>query len=439
MLEITAVGGYSEIGKNMTCLRYNDEAVILDMGVHLENYIQLKGDDDLELFSCKELIRAKAIPDDKCIKDIRKKVIAIIPSHAHLDHIGAIPFMAEKYDCPIYCTPYTGAVLKAIIADKKKNISNDIVILKNNSKLRLSENLTLEFINITHSVPDAALVVIHTPEGSVVYSNDFKLDNSPTFGDKPNYKRMKELKDVKILIIDSLYAGYHRKTPSEAIAKEMLKEVMLGTDSKGKAVIVTTFSSHIARLRSIIEFGKKMNRKIIMVGRSLAKYVGAAESIGLVNFSKDAEICKYARQIKKRLSQIEKERGKYLIIATGHQGEPDAVLSKIANGDLRFNLHPEDHVIFSCTIIPSETNEKNRMNLENDLKAHRVRIFKDIHQSGHASREDHREFIKILSPEHIMPSHCGIEKAKEMYDLALELGYSQDHIHLMEDGKKAVF
>ena len=176
MIEITTVGGYSEVGRNMTVLKYKDEVVILDMGVHLERYIKFKGDDELELFSYKDLKEANAVPDDGCIKQYRKKVVAIIPSHAHLDHIGAIPYMAQRYDCPVICTPYTVAVIRAILADKKMNIPNEIRVLENGKKMKLSDSLTVEFVNITHSIPDAAMVVIHTPEGQIVYTNDFKLD-----------------------------------------------------------------------------------------------------------------------------------------------------------------------------------------------------------------------------------------------------------------------
>ena len=202
----------------------------------------------------------------------------------------------------------------------------------------------------------------------------------------------------------------HRKTPSEAIAKEMLRDVMLNMDSRGKAVIITTFSSHIARLKSIIEFGKKMKRKIVFLGRSLGKYVYAAQDINLVNFSKNVDICIYSRQIQKKLKEIEQDRDKYLIVCTGHQAEPDAVLSKIATGKYKFNLMPEDNIIFSCTVIPNEVNTKNRQELEKILLTKRVRIFKHIHESGHGSREDHREMINMLRPEYILPTHALEEK-----------------------------
>ena len=441
MIEITAIGGYSEVGRNMTLIRYKDEAVILDMGLHMENFINLRGDDDQEYYNYKQLVKENAVPNDEIINKYRKNVLAIVPSHGHLDHIGAIQFMSNRYNCPIICTPYTGSVLKALLADKDIALPNEIIIQKNNSKIKLSDSITIEFVNITHSIPDASLIVVHTPEGQVVYSNDFKLDNTPTLGDKPNYKRIKQLGDqghVKLFIIDSLYAHMHSKTPSESIAKEMLKDVMLNTDSRDRVVIVTTFSSQIARLKSIVEFGKKMKRKIVFFGRSLAKYVYAAEDINLVKFSKYVEICRYRKQMIKKLIEIEKQgRDKYLIVCTGHQGEPRAVLSRIADGSLGFKLMPEDHVIFSCTVIPNKANEDNRALLEEKLKTSKVRIFKDIHASGHASREDHREMIKMLKSKHIIPSHTGPKRSQEMADFTEELGYKKGKtVHLMKNGKK---
>ncbi len=441
MIEIFTVGGYSEVGRNMTVVKYKDEAVILDMGVHLERYIKFKGDDELELFSYNDLKKAEAVPDDTCIKEFRKKVLAIIPSHAHLDHIGAIPYMAQRYDCPIICSNYTEAVITAILEDKQMTIPNEIKILEKNRKLRLSDSITIELINITHSIPDATLVVIHTPDGQVIYTNDFKFDDTPVIGEPPNYNRLKELGKeghVKLLLIDSIYADQERKTPSEMIAKEMLKKVMLETKANKNAIIVTTFSSHIARLKSIIEFGKILKRKIVFLGRSLGKYVYAAEKVGIVDFSSDAKIISYKSQIAKILKKIEKEgREKYLIVATGHQGEPDAVLSKIANDKFSFKLMSDDVVIFSCNTIPSPLNIANREILEKKLKEKDIRMFKEIHQSGHASREDHRNMINMVKPEHIIPSHVGKDKAELMVNLTEQLGYKRGKtVHVMDDEKK---
>ena len=165
----------------------------------------------------------------------------------------------------------------------------------------------------------------------------------------------------------------------------MLEDVLLGIDNKDNLIIVTTFSSHIARLKSIVEFGKKLNRKIVFLGRSLAKYVKAAEKLNIVNFSSDVDIVRYGRQIEEKLNKIDKDRKKYLLVMTGHQGEPKSVLNKISTGVIKFKLYPEDNVIFSCRTIPTPVNIANREALENELKLTGIRIFKDIHQSGHAA------------------------------------------------------
>ena len=215
---------------------------------------------------------------------------------------------------------------------------------------------------------------------------------------------------------------------------------MLGTDSTGKAIIVTTFSSHIARLSSIVEFGKKLNRKIVFLGRSLAKYVHAAESIKLVNFSKHVEIVKFGKQIKKKLKSIDKEgREKYMLVVTGHQGERKATLSKIVNKEFEFKLNPEDHVIFSCAVIPSPTNIENRKVLEEDLEKYNVRLFTNIHVSGHAAREDLRDLINLIEPENIIPAHGDESMKKAFVELAVEKGYKLNKsIFMMKDGEKLI-
>jgi len=152
--------------------------VILDMGLHMETYINLEDDDDDDSHSLRDLTNTGAVPDDSVIENLKKKVVAIVPSHGHLDHIGAIPFLAQNYNAPVICTPYTAAVLRAVVADKKIPFSNEIVAMEFGRKMKLSDSITIEFVNVTHSIPHTAIVVIHTPDGKVVYANDFKLDET---------------------------------------------------------------------------------------------------------------------------------------------------------------------------------------------------------------------------------------------------------------------
>ncbi len=427
-IEIYPIGGYREVGKNMTAVKVDDEIVIFDMGIHLPNYIKLTEDegDDMHVASTEELKRANAIPDDDVLYSMRSQVKAIIPSHAHLDHIGAIPHLSKNYKAPIIATPFTAAVIRAILKDDKIRIPNTIKEVSPNSTIRISDNLKVEFVNITHSTPQVAMLALHTKYGIILYANDFKFDNNPILGKKPNYEALKRLGEEGIiaLIVDSLYGGAACKTPSESVAREMLRDVMLNVNSEGKTVIVTTFSSHLARLKSIIEFGKLMNRKVVFLGRSLKKYVEAGEEAQIINFSKDIEIASYGNQVKQKLQQIQ-ARGshKYLLVVTGHQGEPKATLSKILRGVFKLKLKPEDHVIFSSSVIPTPINQEQRSEVESRLKKMGVRIFSNIHVSGHAAREDLRDFINLTKPQNILPAHAEKEGTDGMVELCQEMGY----------------
>jgi ribonuclease J len=441
-IEICTIGGFSETGKNCTAIKIDDEVVVLDMGLHMENYIRYTEDEDLRALSYQELLKVDAIPNLSLIRDWKDKVIAIVPSHGHLDHVGAVPFAAYKFPhAPVICSPYTAEVLKSILKDERISIPNKIIDLNLNSIHRLSKNLTIELINVTHSIPQASLIALHTKYGTIIYANDYKFDRQPTLGKKPNFKRLEELgtKKVLVLICESLYANEHKKTPSESVAKQMLKDVLLGVNSKGRGLVVTTFSSHLARLKSIVEMGKQLNRKIAFLGRSLSKYVEAGERINIVNFKKDVKLFKRRHQVEDFLRRISKQKHKYLLVVTGHQGEPKAILPRIARGELKVDLGSGDLVVFSCSVIPATLNRDNREKLEQQLKNKHIRIFKDIHVSGHACREDHRDLFELVKPKHIIPSHCAYEKAHHLAELAVEMGYKMGKtVHLMEDGKRII-
>ena len=439
MIEIYAVGGYNEVGKNCTAIKVDDEVVIIDLGIHLESYIKLTEDEDILNINPDKLMKVGAIPDISVLNKIKDKVKAIIISHAHLDHLGAVPYLADKFDAPIIGTPFTIEVIKSILNEDKITLRNKIMTLNSNSSYDISKNIKAEFIHITHSTPQTVLVALHTKYGTMLYANDFKLDMHPVLGKKPNFKRLEELgkENVIALIIESTYANDARKMPSESVAKEMLREAMMETENKNNLILVTTFSSHIARLKSVIEFGKKLNRKIIFMGRSLAKYVKAAENVGIVNFSKDVEMIKYGKQIKRKLKKIENEREKYILAVTGHQGEHRSVLYRMMRGEFEFKLFPEDNVIFSCKVIPTPTNIANREALESELKQLGVRVFRDVHQSGHAAREDLRDFIGLVKPKKIIPAHGNKEMKEALAELAEEMGYKMEKsIFLVKDGHK---
>jgi ribonuclease J len=442
-LEVYTIGGYHEVGKNMTAVKYNNEIIILDMGLHLPNYIKITEDEaeDITRYSLDELRKSEVVPDDSFLMQWKEQVKAIIPTHAHLDHVGAIPYIAKSYNCPIICTPFTAEVIKAICKDEKIKLQNHIKVLNSNSKMKISENINIEFIHVTHSTPQTVMVLVNTPEGKILYANDFKLDNYPTIGSKPNYERLRELanENIKLMIVDTLYADKPSKTPGENVAADMLKDILIETDSSDKALLVTTFSSHLARLKTIVGMGKKLGRKIVFLGRSLSKYISAGENIGLVNFSKEGEIVKYKREVRRKLGQIAKVgSNKYMIICTGHQGEPKAVLSRIVNKEMQFKLNNGDHVVFSCNVIPTPINIEEREKLEAKLRNYGVRIFKGAHVSGHAAREDLREVLLMVKPKKIIPAHSEKKVAQEVVALAEELGYKKEDVLVIGNGKKVV-
>lgn len=431
-----ALGGYEEVGRNMTCLEIGDQAVILDMGIYMDRFVPIQ--DKIDQLSTKRLIQEDVIPDDEPIKRFRSKVKAIVLSHAHLDHIGATQRLASQYNCPILTTPYTTEILRQKAKDYKFQLKNKIISISPNSCYHLSNNIEIEFILATHSVIQSSMLNIITPEGNILYSLDYKFDNNPIIGQLTNKRRLRQLGKEKTiaLIVDSTNVEKELKTFSESVAREMLRDVILGMETEEHGVIVTTFSSHVARLKTIFDVGQDLGRKIVFIGRSLYEYITAAERLDFVNFSQQAEIMKSTYGSKERLRDIHKHRDEYMIVATGSQGEPNATLSKIVNENVPFTLLPDDFVIFACGVIPTPTIQGNRQTLEHKIHHKHGRIFKDIHVSGHGSREDIRDLIKIVTPDTIIPAHGDIQKLASGTALATEMGYTLGKdVHLLQNGQ----
>jgi ribonuclease J len=442
-MKIYTVGGFNEVGKNMTVVETGEDAFIFDLGLFLPPIVELEEQERLKAYTEKRLRALKAIPEDTLLDrlNIRKKIRAIFLGHAHLDHIGAIPYIASRYNADILCTPFTAEVLRIMLADEKINLRNKIRVMQPNSSciIKGRRNYTVDFINITHSTPQTSMIALHTPEGAVLYANDFKFDNTPIIGKKPNYEKLREVAEegVKALVVDSLYSSQERKTPSEKIARGLLEDVMLTTDNHDAGIIITTFSSHIARLKSIVDFGKQLGREIVFVGRSLNKYVAAAHNANTCPFYNDISLLSYRKQVESGLKKINKNRTRYLIVCTGHQGEPGSVLDRISKNELPFSLKNQDHIIFSSSVIPTPINFSNRDQLEKRMKQRGVRIFGDVHVSGHAAREDLRDFIHMIQAEHIIPAHGDISKLTPMAELATQMGYKLGKdVHLMQDTQK---
>jgi ribonuclease J len=442
-MKIHAIGGYSEVGKNMTALEIDGDVILFDCGLFLPAIV---GVEEREKIPTEKGMRELgALPDDPYLegKGIKDKVRAILISHAHLDHVGAVPYIAPKYRANIFGTPFTIEVLKVLMADNNHRIPNKLIQIQPNSSaiIKGSKNYRVEFLNMTHSTLQTALVAVHTPEGIVMYANDYKLDNTPILGEPPNYKRLKELSKigVKALIVDCLYAPDDRKTPSEKIARGLLEDVLFTTDNRNSGIIITTFSSHIARLKTISEFGQRLNREVIFLGRSLNKYMTAAVNSGKAPFKNKVQVLSFRKQIERVMKRVNKDKKKYLIVCTGHQGEPGSILDRISKGEFPYTLGEDDHIIFSSKTIPTPINELNREQLEKRLRKHNVRIFDNVHTSGHGGREDLRDLIKLIKPQHIIPSHGDLKKLSAGAELAQEMGYILNkNVHILQNRQELV-
>ncbi len=444
-MKIHTIGGYNEVGKNMTIVEIGEDAIIFDSGFYMPAIVEMQEEENnvRQEYNERKLRNSGALPDDALVQKLglRSKVRAILLGHAHLDHIGAVPYTSYRYNAPVVGTPFTIAVLKKIMDDAGIKIPNKIVIVNPNSSFIIKgkkRNYKAEFINITHSTPQTSMIALHTPEGIILYANDFKVDNTPVLGLPPNYTALKRIakQGVKLLIMDSLYSGDNRKTPSEKVARALVEEVLLTIKNEKNAVFVSTFSSHIARVKSIVDFSKKLGREVYVIGRSMNKYLSAAGEAGICPFKKDVRMGSYKRQVESILRQVAKNREKSLVICTGHQGEPGSILDRLSRGKLPFDFRQGDNVIFSSKTIPVPVNIANKETLDKRLKKTGVRIFDDVHVSGHGGREDLRDIISIVNPDHIIPSHGSTQQLTPLIELAKEMGYQAGkNCHLLHDGQ----
>ncbi len=433
-MKFYSISGYNEVGKNMSAVEVGEEVIILDMGIHLDKIVTLTEEE--RKVPTKELIDIGALPNDAILKG--KNVVAIVLSHGHLDHCAAVPRMAERYGCPIVGTPFTLAIIKGLLEDDGKSaLQKKLYQINPGETAQISKNFAVEMVHITHSIPHASMIALHTKEGIITYACDYKLDNNPTFGAKPDYKRIKQLakEGVKLHISECLRVAEEARTPPEYIAKIMVDDAIDRAYEDSTAVVITSFASHIVRLRNIIE-ANNGRREVIMLGRSLDSYVNAARDCKLID-APEVKIFGRRKTIAKALEQVKQRPEDFLIIATGNQGEPNSALARLARKEFSFALRKEDQVIFSSEAIPNPINEANRYMLKRNLYEQGVRIMEHVHVSGHARREDHRDLLRMLNPQHVIPNHGETERLASFASLAMEEGWKLgDTVRIMSNGEK---
>ena len=439
-IEIATIGGYEEVGRQMTAVRAGDDIVVFDMGLNLSKVL-IHDNVQTERMHSLDLIDMGAIPDDRVMSELDGTVQAIVPTHGHLDHIGAIGKLAHRYDAPIVASPYTLELVREEIDDEGKfTVDNDLVEMDAGETMAIGDQCELEFVNVTHSVIGAINPVLHTPEGAVVYGLDKRVDHTPVVGDPIDMQRFREIgregDGVLCYIEDCTNANRKGRTPSEAVARRQLKDVMHSMEDWDGGIVATTFASHIARVKSLVEFADDIGREPILLGRSMEKYSGAAERIGAVTFPDNLGMFGHRKSVDRSLERVMNEgKENFLPIVTGHQGEPRAMLTRMGRGETPYDIEDGDKVIFSAGVIPEPTNEGQRYQSEQLLRMQGARIYDDVHVSGHLRQEGHYEMLDALQPQNVIPAHQDMEGFSGYVSLAKSQGYTLGRdLHVTSNG-----
>ncbi len=394
------LGGSNEIGMNLNLYRHQGKWLMIDMGIGFTNDY-LPGADVI-------------VPDTRFIEEvIGDDLIGLVLTHAHEDHLGAVPYLYDVVNCPIYATAFTANVLKAKL--KGEGIDGmEIHEVEQGSHLELGP-FKLDLIDLTHSIPEMQAIAITTDAGVVMHTGDWKIDPEPVVGAVTDKAALSKFGDdgVMAIVCDSTNVFVEGVSGSEAGVKEELFKKIAACENR---VVVSTFASNLARLESIIKAGEAAGRKIFMAGRSFGRIVGAA---------KDSGYLKDCPPLLDADDAMSVPRDECMIIATGCQGEPRAALSRMARSDHpKIRLAPKDTVIFSSKDIPG--NEARIGYMQNQLVEMNVEVITahkhDIHVSGHPARDELTEMYQMVQPKISVPVHGEARHLREHMKLATSLG-----------------
>ena len=410
--QVFALGGLGEVGKNMYCVMHKDEIMIIDSGVMFPEDSLLGID--------------YVIPDYTFLKENQEKIKALLITHGHEDHIGGIPFLLQSLNIPKIYAP---AQAKALI-DKKleeKNIKYNNLIIYNEDTTIKTKYFNIEFFRTTHSIPDSHGIALHTPNGTIVMTGDFKFDFTP-IGPMSNIHKMARIgsNGVRLLMSDSTNAIVPGTSISESIVDENINEIFV--NSKENRIILATFASNIYRLKHIIEICRKNNRKVALFGRSMDTSIDIAIKCGYI---KDRKIIITPEEANKLKPES------VCLLCTGSQGEPLAALSRIAAGSHKqIKLMPNDVVIFSSSPIPGNAASVHKT--INKLYLKGVKVYTnnttDIHSSGHANKDELKLMIRLFKPQYFAPYHGEYRMLKEHCDLATSCDIPKENTFILENG-----
>ena len=409
-LRIVALGGLTEIGRNMTVFEYKSKLLVVDCGVLFPEENQ----PGIDLI----------LPDFSYIRDRLQDVVGIFLTHGHEDHIGAVPYLLrERGDIALYGSALTLALITAKLKEHR------ITPLTREVREGGTEDIgpfTLEFVAVNHSIPDALAVVINTDAGRVLATGDFKMDQLPLDGritDLRTFARLGE-QGVDLFMVDPTNADIPGFTPSEREIMPALNRVISSTKRR---VIVASFSSHVHRVQQVIDIAAQHGRKVVFIGRSMVRNMKIAEDMGYLHVPADLVI---------DAKDLDQYDDNVVLICTGSQGEPMAALSRMANGDHQIRVGEGDTVILASSLIPG--NENSVFRVINELTRFGAKVVHKanamVHVSGHAAAGELLYCYNIVKPKYVMPIHGEWRHMKANAELAIQSGVPRSNTFIVDNG-----
>ena len=413
-LKIIPLGGLQEIGKNITVFEYGDDIVIVDCGLAFPE------DDMLGI----DLV----IPDFTYLEKNQDKIRGLVITHGHEDHIGAIPYLLQKINVPIYATKLTAGLISHKLEEHKLLKSTKLKIVNQGQTITLGK-IRVEFIRSCHSIPDAVALAIHTPAGTVVHTGDFKIDYTPIDDERMDFGRLAELgnKGVLALMSDSTNSERKGYTMSESTVGEVFDKLFFNCT---KRIVVATFASNVHRVQQIVNSAVANNRKIAVCGRSMINMISTAMELGYINVPENVFI---------DIDMIKNYTDEQLvIITTGSQGETMSALTRMAAGEhKKVTITSNDLVIISANPIPG--NEKYVAKVIDDLMKIGAEVvyssLEAIHVSGHACQEEQKLMLSLVRPKYFIPVHGEYRQLIAHSETAKKVGIKPENIFLTTNGR----
>lgn len=410
-LKVIPLGGLEQIGMNITAFEYGDSIVVVDCGLAFPEDEMLGID--------------LVIPDITYLQENISKVKGFVITHGHEDHIGALPYVLQKINVPVYATKLTIGLIENKLEEHGMINTTRRKIMKFGQSVNLGD-FRVEFIKTNHSIQDAAALAIYTPVGIIVHTGDFKVDYTPVFGDAIDLQRFAELgrKGVLALMCDSTNVMRPGFTASERTVGKTFDAIF--REHPKQRMIIATFASNVDRVQQIIDTASRYGRKVVVEGRSMVNVISTASELGYLQIPKDTLID--INQMKNYPDE------KMVLVTTGSQGESMAALSRMAaNIHKKVKIKPGDLIVFSSHPIPG--NEKSVSNVINKLYEEGAEvIFQDVHVSGHACQEEIKLIYSLVKPKFAIPVHGEYRHLVEHAQLAESLGIPRENIFILHSG-----